>query len=54
MGGTQILNAKEQSIVIISAFTAKGDLIQLQNAFINGLDAGLTISEIREVLIHLQ
>jgi 4-carboxymuconolactone decarboxylase len=53
MSGTQTLNAKEQSIILISSYTAKGDLIQLQNALTNGLDAGLTISEIREVLIHL-
>jgi 4-carboxymuconolactone decarboxylase len=51
--GIQILNAKEQSIVLISSYTAKGDLIQLQNALTSGLDAGLTINEIREVLIHL-
>jgi 4-carboxymuconolactone decarboxylase len=49
----QTLNAKEQNIITISAFTAKGDLVQLQNALTNGLDAGLTINEIKEVLVHL-
>lgn len=47
------LNAKQQSIIIISAFTANGDLVQLQEALNNGLDAGLTVNEIEEVLVHL-
>jgi alkylhydroperoxidase/carboxymuconolactone decarboxylase family protein YurZ len=53
MSVIQTLNAKEQNIITISAFTAKGDLVQLQNALTNGLDAGLTINEIKEVLVHL-
>ena len=47
------LNAKEQSIVTISAFTAQGNLEQLQDALNKGLDAGLTINESKEVLVHL-
>ena len=47
------LNRKQQGIVTISAFTAKGDLVQLQKALNNGLDAGLTINEIKEVLVQL-
>ncbi|HXS58392.1 MAG TPA: carboxymuconolactone decarboxylase family protein [Hanamia sp.] len=47
------LNAKQQNIVTISAFTAKGDLVQLQKALSDGLDAGLTVNEIKEVLVHL-
>ena len=47
------LNAKEQSIVTISAFTAQGALEQLQDALNKGLDAGLTINETKEVLVHL-
>ena len=47
------LNVKQQSIVTISAFTAKGDLLQLQNALVDGLDAGLTVNEIKEVLVQL-
>ena len=47
------LNVKQQSIVIISAFTAKGDLIKLQKALSDGLDAGLTVNEIKEVLVQL-
>lgn len=49
----QELTAKQQSIVTISAFTAKGDLEQLRNALNGGLDAGLTVNEIKEVLVQL-
>ena len=47
------LAPKQQSIVLISALTAKGDLQKLPAALTVGLDAGLTISEIKEVLVHL-
>lgn len=50
---TQQLNAKEQSIVSIAAFTANGDMGKLKPALSSGLDAGLTISEIKEVLVQL-
>jgi alkylhydroperoxidase/carboxymuconolactone decarboxylase family protein YurZ len=53
MSNNQTLNTKEQSIVTISAFTAKGDLEQLRNALNKGLDAGLTVNEIKEVLVQL-
>ena len=36
------LNAKQQSIVTIAAFTATGDLQKLKTALNEGLDAGLT------------
>jgi len=47
------LSAKQQSIVTISAFTAKGDLKKLHKALNGGLDSGLTVNEIKEVLVHL-
>ncbi len=47
------LDAKYQSIVTISAFTANGDQIKLQDALKEGLNAGLTINEIKEVLVQL-
>jgi len=53
MNNNQTLNAKEQSIVTISAFTAKGDLEQLRMALNKGLDAGLTVNEIKDVLVQL-
>ena len=37
----------------IAAFTAVGQLPQLRKALTDGLDAGLTISEIREILVQL-
>lgn len=49
----QTLDARQQGIVTISAFTAKGDLVNLKKALHAGLDAGLTINEIKEVLVHL-
>jgi 4-carboxymuconolactone decarboxylase len=49
----QALDTKQQRIVTISAFTVKGDLAQLQNSLNEGLEAGLTINEIKEVLVHL-
>ncbi len=47
------LNAKQQSIVTISALTAKGDLQKLRGALNAGLDSGLTANEIKEALVHL-
>ena len=47
------LSEKEKSIVIISSFTAKGDLIQLKAALNDGLNASLTVKEINEVLVQL-
>lgn len=49
----QILSEKQQSIVLISAYTATGDLEKLEHALGSGLDAGLTVNEIKEVLVHL-
>lgn len=50
---TQDLNAKQQSIVTIAAFTAKGDLDKLNTALNDGLDNGLTVNEIKEVLVQM-
>lgn len=49
----QQLDPKEQGIITIAAFTANGDLEKLKSALNSGLDAGLTINEIKEVLIQL-
>ncbi|MCW3089965.1 MAG: hypothetical protein JWP81_1034 [Ferruginibacter sp.] len=49
----QSLNAHQQSIVSISALTAVGDLEHLKSELNTGLDAGLTINEIKEVLVQL-
>ena len=50
---SQSLNAKQQSIVSIAALTAVGDLPKLKTQLNNGLDAGLTINEIKEVLVQM-
>jgi alkylhydroperoxidase/carboxymuconolactone decarboxylase family protein YurZ/quinol monooxygenase YgiN len=50
---TEALNAKEQNIVTIAAFTASGDLSKLSDALNEGLEAGLTINEIKEVLVQM-
>lgn len=47
------LDRKQQAIVTISALTAKGDLTGLHKALNNGLDAGLTVNQIKEALVHL-
>ena len=53
MNQPNVLPSKQQSIVLISALTATGNLQKLQPALTTGLDAGLTINEIKEVLVHL-
>jgi alkylhydroperoxidase/carboxymuconolactone decarboxylase family protein YurZ len=47
------LNAKQKSIVPIAAFTASGDLERLKPALNEALDAGLTVNEIKEVLVQM-
>ena len=47
------LSPERQRIVAISALTARGDLEQLQGALNSGLDAGLTVNEIKEIMVHL-
>ncbi len=47
------LNAKQKKIVTIAAFTAGGDMEKLKTALNEGLDAGLTVNEIKEVLIQM-
>lgn len=47
------LTAKQQGIVPIAALTAIGELDQLKPALNKGLDAGLTINEIKEIMVHL-
>ncbi len=49
----QALSTKQQSIIPIAAFTANGDLDELKTALQDGLAAGLTVNEIKEILVHL-
>lgn len=50
---TERLSARQQALVTISALTAKGDLPHLHDALAKGLDAGLTVNEEKEELVHL-
>lgn len=47
------LDNKHQAIVPIAAYTANGDQVSLKVAIIKGLEAGLTVNEIKEVQVHL-
>ena len=47
------LDKRQKSIIPIAAFAAKGDLTELKQALNDGLDAGLSINETKELLVHL-
>jgi alkylhydroperoxidase/carboxymuconolactone decarboxylase family protein YurZ len=47
------LDARQQAIVTIAAFTTSGDMEQLKPALNEGLDAGLTVNEVKEVLVQM-
>lgn len=49
----QALTPKQQEIIPIAAFTANGDQASLKTALHAGLNAGLTVNEIKEIQIHL-
>jgi 4-carboxymuconolactone decarboxylase len=51
--GSRGLTARQQGVAPIAAFTAVGQLPQLREALAAGLDAGLTISEINEILVQM-
>lgn len=48
----EVLIAREQAIVAVASYTGKGDLEHLKSALMQALEAGMTINEIKEVLIH--
>jgi len=53
MDANQALSAKQQRIIPIAAFTANGDMDKLSPALHAGLDAGLTVNEIKEILVQM-
>ena len=53
MTNAKTLSAKQQAIAPITAAAAVGDMPRLNAALGQGLDAGLTISEVKEILIQL-
>ena len=50
---SETLSARQQAIVPIAAFAVAGDISRLGIALNQGLDAGLTVSDAREVLVQL-
>jgi len=46
------LTTQQQGLISIAAYTANGDLKNLTQALNTGLDAGLTINEIKEGIVH--
>jgi len=53
MNTEQMLSAQQQSIIGIAALTGKGDLEKLKTELNTGLDAGLTVNQIKETLMHV-
>ena len=47
------LSARQQAIVPIGAFAAAGDIPRLNEALNQGMDAGLTISDAKEILVQV-
>jgi alkylhydroperoxidase/carboxymuconolactone decarboxylase family protein YurZ len=50
---TQGLSPKQQGVVTVASFTANGDMQKLKTALNEGLDAGLTVNEIKEILVQM-
>jgi 4-carboxymuconolactone decarboxylase len=48
-----ILSPQQQSLVVISALTATGNLDSLEHQLHAGMNAGLTINEVKEALVQL-
>jgi alkylhydroperoxidase/carboxymuconolactone decarboxylase family protein YurZ len=46
------LTPQQQGLISIAAYTAVGDLKNLTTALHSGLDAGLSINEIKEAIVH--
>ena len=49
---TDTLDIRQQNIVLIASATARGDLNNLKTSLSRGLDNGMTVNEIKEVLVH--
>lgn len=47
------LSDRQRAIIPIAAFTANGDMEKLKTSLAAGLDAGLTVNEIKEVLVQM-
>lgn len=49
----KVLSPRQQAIVAIGAYTGRGDLAHLDEALVEGLDAGMTVNEIKEILVQV-
>ena len=47
-----ILDAKQQAIVLSAAYTAQGDMVRLKQALAEGLDQGVSVNELKEILVQ--
>ena len=48
----KVLSTRQQAIVAIGSYTGRGDLEHLDAALVQGLDAGMTVNEIKEILVQ--
>lgn len=46
------LSERQQAIVAIGSYAGRGDLEHLDDALVKGLDAGMTVNEIKEILVQ--
>lgn len=46
------MNSKRQHIAEVAALTGKGDLDRLKTALADGLNDGMTVNELKEVMVH--
>ncbi|MDU4058648.1 MAG: carboxymuconolactone decarboxylase family protein [Pseudomonas oryzihabitans] len=47
------LDARQRAIIPVAASAAAGDLVKLNTSLNEGLDAGMTVSDAREILVQL-
>jgi alkylhydroperoxidase/carboxymuconolactone decarboxylase family protein YurZ len=48
----ETLSARQKKMIPISAFTAIGNMLKLETALSEGMDAELTVNEIKEILVQ--
>lgn len=51
--GTELLSPADRQIILVSAFTATGDTERLREAIDDGLDNGLAVNEIKEIMVQM-
>ena len=48
----QAMNSKRQHIAEVATLTGKGDLYKLKTVLIDGLNDGMTVNELKEIMVH--